>query len=191
MLKYLIPRIAWVDLPPMFGAAFFGALLAGAYGIMHDHITYSISPEYYTNLKFRQFQYADFSLGDRVFVTCIGFLAAWWVGFIFAWFFSRRLIPNQPRSRAYRKILTGFAIVFGCGLLAGLGAYLYGFWRGPEADYSSWQPQLVRYKITDSWAFVRVASIHNATYLGAFVGFLIALYLIRPENQNIISAKGR
>jgi len=181
MLKYLIPRIALADLPPMFGMAFVGAIIAGIYGVLHDHVTYSIGPEYFTNLKFKQFHYADFGLGDRVFVSCIGFLATWWVGFIIAWFLSRRLIPNQDRAIAYRAILKGFAIVFASGLLAGIAGYLIGDRLGPDSDYSTWQPVLNRFQITDPAAFLRVAYIHNASYLGGLIGFIVALLVVRPK----------
>lgn len=167
----------------MIGVAFFGALLAGVYGILHDQVTYSIGPEYFTKLKFAQFHYADFGVGDRIFVSCIGFLATWWVGFVIAWFLARRLIPNCPRRMAYLAILRGFAIVFGCGLLAGMVGYVYGVWRGPDADYSAWSPFVRRLGITDTWAFVRVAYIHNASYLGGLMGFLIALVAVRPGSS--------
>ena len=135
MLKYLIPRIAWADLPPMFGMAFLGAIVAGMYGVLHDQITFSIGPEYFTNLKFQQF-YADFLVDTSV---CFMYWSSYplgGVGFVIAWFLSRRLIPKQPRGLAYRGIFTGFAIVFG-GIIAGLGGYFYGIWRGP-VDYSGW-----------------------------------------------------
>src|SRR6185503_8995132 len=100
MLKYLIPRIAWIDVPAMIGIAIVGSIIAGFYGVLHDQITYSISPEYFTKFKFKQFEYANFGLGDRIFVSTIGFLATWWVGFIAAWFLARRLTPCQPRHHA-------------------------------------------------------------------------------------------
>lgn len=181
MLKYLIPRIDLADLPAMFAMAFAGAILAGIYGVLHDHITYSIGPEYYTNLKFKQFKFADFGLGDRVFVCCIGFLATWWVGFIIGWFLSRRLIPNQLLGPAFRSVFRGFAIVLTCGALAGMVGYLYGLWRGPGADYSAWLPIVTRFQITDIWAFVRVAYIHNASYLGGLIGLIISLIVVRPK----------
>ena len=181
MLKYLIPRIDLADLPAMFAMAFAGAILAGVYGVLHDHITYSIGPEYYTNLKFKQFQFADFGCGDRVFVSCIGFLATWWVGFIIGWFLSRRLIPNQLPGIAFRSVFRGVAIVFACGALAGMVGYLYGLWRGPDSDYSAWLPIAKRFQITDIWAFVRVAYIHNASYLGGLIGLIISLIVVRPK----------
>ncbi len=180
MLRYLIPRIALADLPRIFGWALLGAIIAGGYGILHDQITYSISSEYFTNLKFRQFSYADVGLGDRVFAATIGFLATWWVGFIIAWFIARRMIPNQPRTKANWQIIKAFGIVFGTGLLFGIGGFVYGLWRGPDGDYSSWGWAFERYAITDMWAFVRVAYIHNASYLGGLVGLVVALLTIRP-----------
>ncbi len=190
MLNYLVPRIALADLPPMFGMAFIGAIIAGAYGILHDHITFSIGPEYFTNFKFEQFDYVDFGLGERVFVSFVGFLATWWVGFIIAWFLSRRLIPNQPRSMAYRGIFQGFAIVVACGILAGIGGYCYGVWRGPDSDYSAWLPIVRRCQITDTWAFVRVAYIHNASYLGGLAGIIISLIVIQPRKLDSIPDTG-
>src|ERR1043166_5997270 len=59
----------------MLGYALLGALLAGTYGVVHDQVTYSISAEYFTRLKFSQFQRADFGFPPRVFVAEIGFLA--------------------------------------------------------------------------------------------------------------------
>ena len=126
----------------MFGMAVVGAFIAGVYGILHDHVTYSIGPEYFTKLKFQQFHYADFGLGDRVFVSCIGFLATWWVGFIIAWFLSRRLIPGQNRATAYREILKGMAIVFASGLVVGAIGYLFGRSLRPETVNAAWQPIL-------------------------------------------------
>lgn len=139
MLRFLIPRIALRDLPPMITVA---VVVAGIYGIVHDQITYTISPEYFTKLKFDQFHYADIGLSDRVFVAAIGFLATWWVGFFCAWFLVRHLIPEQPRSHALRQISIGVAIVFVCALLSATIGFGYGLWRGPSADYSFWNPML-------------------------------------------------
>ena len=185
MLKNLIPRIALADLPSMFGVALIGGVVAGAYGILHDQLTYSISREYFTHLKFKQFHYADFGLGDRAFVSTIGFLATWWVGFIIAWFLARRLIPRQPRAQAHRQIRLGFACVFACGILSGLLGFAYGLWRGPDADYSSWAWAIQEFDIVEAWPFVRVAYIHNASYLGGVIGLMIALATIRPHHQEL------
>ena len=81
MLRFLIPRIALRDLPPMFAAGFVGALVAGVYGILHDKDTFSNSPEYFTRFKFEQFRWVDLGLPEWVFVAEMSFLATWWGGF--------------------------------------------------------------------------------------------------------------
>jgi len=165
----------------MLGFAFLGAVIAGAYGIVHDHITFSIGPEYFTKLKFDQFAWANLQLGDRFFVSCIGFLATWWVGLIVGWVLARRLVPNQQRATARRKILRGFAIVFTTGIAFGLGGYFYGLLGGSDGDYSDWAFALRRIEIDDMWSFVRVAYIHNAGYLGGLVGLVLTFFFVKPN----------
>ena len=61
----------------MFGISLVGALVGGIYGIVHDQVTYTISPEYFTKMKFNQFYYANYGFSDRIFAGTIGFLATW------------------------------------------------------------------------------------------------------------------
>ncbi len=188
MWKYILPRIALADVQPLILIALLGGIVAGLYGIVHDQITYSISPEYFTKLKFEQFRYADFGLGDRVFASTIGFLATWWVGFIAAWFLARRLLPHQPRDQALKQICKGVMCIVTFGFAFGFIGYGYGLWRGPNADYSSWTWVFRELKITDNWSFVRVAYIHNAGYLGGLVGLIVALAVIRPTGIRSMDA---
>lgn len=183
LLKFLVPQLPLRDLPIMFGYALLGALLAGAYGIVHDQVTYSIGPEYFANFKFKQFHWANLGLGDRPFVSCIGFLATWWIGIIVAWVLSRRMIPNQTGKVACRKILQGFVIVFATAFLFGVIGFLFGLFRGPDADYSNWNWAFDEYEIMDQWAFIRVAYIHNAGYVGGVVGLFLTFFLVRPGEK--------
>lgn len=180
MLKHLVPQIPLNQLLAVLKFTAIGTLIAGGYGIVHDQVTYTIGPEYFHNFKFYQFAYADFGLGDRVFVACIGFLATWWVGLFVGWILSRRVLSHQAGAAATRQIMCGFAIVFVSGLTAGVIGWLYGLYRGPSADYSAWHDVLRALKVTDTWSFMRVAYIHNASYLGGFIGFVLTYFLIRP-----------
>lgn len=47
----------------MLGLCVVGSLIAGTYGILHDQVTYSIGPEYFTRFKFEQFAWADWGAG--------------------------------------------------------------------------------------------------------------------------------
>lgn len=168
----------------MFGLAVVGALIAGIYGILHDQITYSISPEYFTKLKFEQFHYADFGLPRRVLVGEVGFLATWWVGFVAAWFLARLSIPKWPIKRAYQYTFTGFAIIFGSAMVAGVVGGVAGYYRRSNPDFSRWQDYAAMNGVRDLPAFVNVAYIHNPGYAGALVGLIAALgYLKWKKNR--------
>jgi hypothetical protein len=180
LFTYVVPRIAIADLPALLAVTLAGALVAGCYGAVHDQITFSIGPEYFRNFKFRLFSYADLGLGERVFVSLIGFLATWWVGAIGGWILARRILSTCSQRTAYRRICAGFSIVFVAAASAGLLGYLYGLWRGPNADYSAWQPTLQHYRVSDAWPFMRVGYIHNAGYIGGLVGLLLTYVAIRP-----------
>lgn len=88
-MNLFYPRFPWRLLPRMLWITVLGAMVGGVYGVLHDQITYSISHEYFTKLKFDQFKYANFGFPVRIFVSEVGFLATWWVGFFAAWFLAR------------------------------------------------------------------------------------------------------
>jgi hypothetical protein len=75
-VNLIYPRFPLNRWPAMLGVAAIGALIAGSYGIVHDQITYTISPEYFTRLKFEQFKWANRGWPTRAFVGEIGFLAS-------------------------------------------------------------------------------------------------------------------
>lgn len=179
VMNILYPKIRLAWLPAMLGYALLGALLAGLYGIVHDQITYSISPEYFTRLKFSQFRYADFGLPPRFFVGEIGSLATWWVGFFAAWFIARMTIPAFPPRVAFRYSVRGFLIVFTCALAASVSGYVFGLMRNPSFEHSRWNAFASVLGILDLRSFVRVAYIHNASYLGGLAGLIVAIIYIR------------
>ncbi len=176
-MDILYPKIRMALLPVMFGYAAFGGLLAGLYGILHDQVTYSISHEYFTQLKFAQFHYANFGLPRRVFVAEIGFLATWWVGFFAAWFIARITVPAFPREEAFRHSLRGFLIIIIVAFAGSVMGYILGVFHG--ADYSAWQDFAFTLQISDLPSFVRVAYIHNASYAGGLIGLIIAILYVR------------
>lgn len=156
-----------------------GALVAGSYGILHDQITYSISAEYFTKLKFHQFHYANFGFPVRIFVAEVGFLATWWVGVFSGWFLARIAVPAWPFCIALKKCLIGFGLIFGFAILATSIGYYLGI--NHTHDYSNWAELGFDYGITDLPAFVRVAYIHNSSYIGGLLGLITAIIYMRRE----------
>jgi len=182
VLDFVAPRIAWPLWPRMIGIALLGAVIAGVYGIVHDQITYAIGPEYYTRLKFNQFKIRPEALPIWIHVAQVGFLATWWVGFFSAWFLARMAVPSWPGKRALVECLKGFAVIFAAALAAGVMGYLLGI---VTHDFSSWNEECHLLRVKDVPAFVRVAYIHNAGYLGGLLGLIAALLLMRRAKRRL------
>jgi len=166
----MIPRfrIAWF--PNMLVIALLGSLIAGLYGILHDQVTFTLSPEYYTEVKYYQFHYLPEHVPDRVRVGMIGFLATAAMGGICGWFLSRIVIPRHPFPVALRLCLRSFVLLFLITLTAGILGYVV----APLAmqNTSKWEPIGYMFGVQDISSFVTVAIIHQAGYIGAFTGLI-------------------
>jgi len=178
-MNLLYPRIPRERIGTLVALAVRGALIAGLYGIVHDQLTYAISPEYFTQLKFRQFAWANLSWPPRVFAGMIGFLATWWVGMLAGWLIGRVTVTRAEPARMHRLATWSFAVMLGCALTAGLGAYAYGLTQQPDPETSALADFAVVCGATDIVAFVRVAYIHNASYLGGLIGLTVAVVRAR------------
>jgi len=178
-LDLLIPRFPLRQLPAILAIAALGALLASLYGILHDQLTYTISPEYFTRLKFQQFAWANLGLPPRMFVGEIGFLASWWVGLIGGWLVARAGAAQLPFAIRWTLVARSFALVAIITLTAGLIGWLWGSAVVSSSSLSAWQIARQSLGVRDLPSFVTVAYIHNATYLGAALGILIAIFYIR------------
>lgn len=101
------------------------------------------------------------------------------VGFIAGWFIARVTVPAFSPALARRLSMQGFAIIFVSAVTASMAGYAVGLLRGGDADFSAWQGFVTRHGIQDLRAFVRVAYIHNASYLGGLIGLIIAIIYLR------------
>jgi hypothetical protein len=163
--------------------AFIGGLVGGLYGVFHDQVTYSLSPEYFTRMKFEQFRTADFGYPERVFVAEIGFLASWWVGLLSAWFFARLAIPAWPPGLARRKIAEAFGIILLTAFSLGVLGYFVGGTDPGTSRY--WKNICESVGVMDVRSFVRVGYIHFGSYIGGVVGLLAGLlYLLRAKSRH-------
>jgi hypothetical protein len=176
MITRLVPKLQLHQIPLMLGISLIGAIIAGGYGMIHDQITYSLSEEYFTKMKFIQFQKANFGLPVRVFVSEIGFLATWWVGLISGWFIARITVPVWPRKVVLRLCLKGFGIMIAVTFLAGVIGYGLSLFRKPGNTELDQVGEILG--IVDTVHFVQVAYIHMAGYIGGLAGLVPAIYYI-------------
>ncbi len=168
MKSFLLPAADGAVLRQAALLALGGALIAGTFGILHDQITYTISPEYFTRMKFDQFRAADFGFPRRVFVAEIGFLATWWVGLIAAWFLARIALPKFRAPG--KRVINAMVVIVGVTTAFGIAGYFI----GPTlfGNRSDWREAMDSMRVTDVTSFNRVAAIHLGSYAGAFFGWI-------------------
>jgi hypothetical protein len=65
----------------------------------------------------------------------------------------------------------------------GYGPPLYVLGLLHKSDYSAWEGMASRLGIVDLPSFVRVAYIHNASYLGGLIGLVAVVIYLRQQKR--------
>lgn len=149
-----------------------GTLLAGFYGILHDQVTFTISPEYYRLFKFEKLGLSDLPISnERLKVGIIGFMATWWIGFSFSIvyaFMSLFLDVNKVLSVSVKAIFIHLLIT----LLFGIIGFTYAslFLQPEEIDWN------IPHATLNIQSFINVGTMHNFGYLGGFLGIVFGIY---------------
>lgn len=148
------------------GLIIVACLAAGVYGMLHNQISYTVSPEYFTQFKFVQFA-LPLEQQNRWGASIVGWRASWWMGIII----SIILIPLgliMPTWQRYiRSVLWAFLVVIMTTLLVGIGGLLdaiisYRFSTPPDFGF--------RLSLNDPVAFACAGRMHNFSYLGGLIG---------------------
>ena len=156
-------------------------IFAGIYGILHNQLSYTISPEYFTKFKFEQFGFVEYGFENkRATVSIIGFWATWWTGLIIgATCGIVGLI--QPTSKIMRKSVFG-AIIRTVGIAIGFG--LLGILVGKfivSGINTEWN---IPKNLADRNAFLRVGTMHNFSYIGGLIGLIFGtIYQVRLKKD--------
>lgn len=180
--RFLYPQVPLRALPRLVALTLFGGLAAGLYGILHDQVTYTLSPEYFTRFKFDQFEYADLNLGNRAFAGTIGFLATYWIGLMAGWVFGRLSIHSPGTQPEPIRVMLAFAMMLGTCIVFGFAGYIYGTltWERSVEAWSDWAGGFL---VEDVGAFARVGHIHNMSYVGGVIGSIAAGIWIRKSQR--------
>jgi hypothetical protein len=156
-------------------------ILAGIYGILHDQLSYSISPEYFTKYKFEQFGFVEYGFGNkRATVAIIGLWATWWTGLIIgAVNGSVGLI--QPTSKIMWKSVYGATIrTLGITIGIGLLGMLVGMYIISEIN-TDWN---IPNDVADRNAFITVGTMHTFSYVSGLIGLVFGtIYQLRLKND--------
>lgn len=181
-MNFFYPKLKRSQLPAMTGITLLGGLLGGIYGAFHDWITYSICSEYFTLMKFDQFLRMDMGFPPHVFAAQIGFIAAGAVGLAVGWFIARTVVPVWPARMAFRKAMSMFLMM----LMIAAASAAAGNFIGLKTAVGGmlWNDLCASLDVSDVPAFLCVALIHTAGYVGALVGLVLAIIHLRRASHH-------
>ncbi|CAN5269428.1 hypothetical protein BH11PLA2_BH11PLA2_12400 [soil metagenome] len=159
--------------------ALLGAVIGGLYGMIHDQISYTISSEYFTKLKFRQFSYANFGWHPRIFAAEVGLIACSGVGLIVGWFLARAGLADLPTAKRGLAIVRSFALVFGITVIVEVIGAAIGVNVVNTSDLQDWSEWQRGFNLQNLPGFVIVVYLHNAAYIGGTIGTIAAVVYVR------------
>lgn len=161
----------------------YACAFAGGFGAIHNQISYTVSPEYFTKFKFHQFG-IDETYPERVGAAIVGWNASWWMGMVIGII----LIPLgllMPAKQYFWSMIRVFWIVVLTTLCIGLSALSVAFFvvdPTTVVDFTRYN-----HEITNDAAFARAGAMHNFSYLGGLIGIItgsIAIFWFRKSNQS-------
>ena len=149
-------------------------IAAGLYGIVHNQISYTVAPEYFTKFKFRQFGFVDTPLPERVRASMVGFFASWWMGIPIGLLVAAAGFIHRGAGRMFRVSLWSLLIAVAFTLLFGLGGLLYGCIQTENIDVAGYRGWFIPDDVTDLRRFLCAGYMHNSSYLGGVLAIFVA-----------------
>jgi hypothetical protein len=162
-------------------------LAAGAFGALHDQISYTVSPEYFTKFKFVQFDLLNDAVPARFRVAQVGFLAAWWMGVPLGLLIGAAgfIHPDLPQMR--RALLWSLVVAIAFTLLFALGGLVYGLIQTGTFDLAHPEGWYIPQGLVQPRRFISVGYMHNAAYTGGEIAVPVAwvfhLLWLRRQRQ--------
>jgi hypothetical protein len=169
-MPFVRKSLTWAGL---IGAA---AMLAAMYGALHDQLSYTISPEYFTRFKFVQFAFAGVDeLPPRVGAGVVGALATWWVGAIAGAAVGGAGLMQPTATAMARSTLRAFALLAVIAAGAGVTGLVVGWlaYGHDGAEYVDWWRPA---GLVSPRRFFAVGMMHNASYFGGALGCVVSIF---------------
>jgi hypothetical protein len=144
-------------------------IAAGLFGAIHDQISYTVSPEYFTRFKFIQFHLVNTDLPARLRVGIVGFKASWWMGIPLGVLCGAAGFVQRTPMQMARALAFSLVIAVALALMVALVGLAYGWWQTRSIDLRAYTGWYVPAGLNDVRAFLCAGYMHNAAYLGGAV----------------------
>jgi hypothetical protein len=161
-----------------------GPFFGGLYGVLHDQLTYTISPEYYTKFKFYQFGLKEIGNeaifpNPRIQVSIVGFLATWWMGLPIGLILGLVGLLHKD-SQMFLTTIKSIIVTIVVAFVTGLIGLAYGKLYLADVGVNWNLPN----NLIDKENFISVGSMHNFSYLGGVFGLIAGIvYSVKQKNK--------
>ncbi len=161
-------------------------IVAGLYGIINDQLTYTISPEYYTEFKFYQFGLMQIENpinfpNPRLQVSIVGFLATWWMGLPIGIILGLTGLTISDYKLMLKIILKAFLVTIVVVFLTGFIGLLYGILYKSHVGVDWW----ISSGVVNTKNYIAVGLMYNFSYLGGIIGLIVGIFYIIRQNKKL------
>lgn len=166
--------------PTFFVLMVVAALAAAVFGALHNQLSYTVGPTYFTAFKFDQFGIGE-ALPHRFGAAIVGIKASWWMGPLIAipaFIYGLIAVPNARSFMA-----AGLGAIFLVVLLATFGA-LTGLLGGLIADTTGVLDDMITFPDGPTRQdLLRAGFMHDASYFAGALGLLAAFIPMRHARR--------
>jgi len=153
---------------------FIAVILASLYGIIHNQISYTVSSEYFTKLKFIQFGLLDTAIAERVRASMVGFLASWWMGIPIGVLISAVGFIHKGYKRMFKISFRSMLVAIIFTMFFGLCGLVYGYFQTSSINLNEYYGWRIPENIENIRRFLCAGYMHNSAYLGGVLSIFIA-----------------
>lgn len=147
-------------------------ILATIYGILHNQISYSISSEYFTKFKFRQFDF--YFMGEnqpRQTASLVGALSTWWFGLLLGLIIGIVGIFQRNSKIMWKSAIGAIFRTLAIAIGIGIVGILIGKFLISNLD-ASWN---LPAELNDRKSFLTAGTMHDFSYLGGIIGLIYGI----------------
>jgi hypothetical protein len=142
--------------------------------MVHNQISYTVSPEYFTKFKFQQFGLGGSPYFARVRVAIVGLLASWWMGVPIGVLVGLAGFIHHSAGRMLRVLLWSILVAVVFTLLFGLCGLLYGYFQTEHIDLADYRDWFIPEDVMNLRRFLCAGYMHNSSYRGGALAILVA-----------------
>ncbi|MEI6520303.1 MAG: hypothetical protein WCO98_09755 [bacterium] len=147
---------------------------AGLFGAIHDQISYTVSPEYYTQFKFYQFNLHNEAIPERIRAAQVGFLASWWMGIPLGLLTCLAGFIHKTPALMRRALLWSLPVIIAFVLAVSLCGLVYGFIKTAHLDMRDFNNWIIPHGVINIRNFLCVGTMHEAAYFGGALSITAA-----------------